>query len=217
MRPTRRICGCGRPLGVWKSTLLYCLAGLEPVSEGSVALLGREITRMGRNRLARLRRAHVGFVFQAYNLVPALNAIDNVALPGWLNRNRGARERAKVALQTVGLEEFARTLPERLSGGQQQRVAIARALASDAEIIFADEPTGALDSASGAVVLDRLRRLVDHDGRTVVMVTHDLEAASIADRVLVMRDGLVRVELTAPSSETILSALRDSAPARVRS
>lgn len=201
------------PSGSGKSTLLYCLAGLEPPTSGVLRLFGQDVSRLGRNGLARLRRDQIGFVFQAYNLIPAIDVLDNVALPGWLAKSRGARRRAKEVLKRLGVEELSRSFPEHLSGGQQQRVAIARAVASNARVVFADEPTGALDSAAGAVVLDSLRNLVDHEGRSVVMVTHDLEAASIADRVVVMRDGKISAELNRPSSETILRELQASHPA----
>lgn len=202
------------PSGSGKSTLLYCLAGLEQPTSGVLSIFGQDTSRFGRGGLARLRRDQIGFVFQSYNLVPTLNVLDNVSLPGWLASSRGARRRARNALRQLGIEELCRSMPDQLSGGQQQRVAIARAIASNARIIFADEPTGALDSGAGEIVLNLLRKLVDDEGRSVVMVTHDLEAAGIADRVVVMRDGRIRIELERPSAETLLRELEASRPAK---
>jgi len=203
------------PSGSGKSTLLYCLAGLEPVSSGQVSLFGRDLATPGRNEQARLRRDRVGFVFQAYNLIPSLTAEENVGLPGRLARRRGASSSARAALEAVGLSSRGRFLPGKLSGGQQQRVAIARVLASGAAVVFADEPTGALDTRTGEHVLGLLRDAASGE-RSVVMVTHDLEAASRADRVLVLRDGVIHAELAAPSSAAVLDAVRaagEEAPA----
>lgn len=194
------------PSGSGKSTLLYCLSGLEPCDSGGVALMGRPLVGLGRGGLARLRRDHVGFVFQAFNLIPSLSARENVALPARLAR-RGIRA-ADVdrALADVGLTDRARHLPGRLSGGQQQRVAIARVLATRPDIVFADEPTGSLDTTSGSHILRLLRRVAEGT-RSVVIVTHDLEAASLADRVLVLRDGAIHAELLNPTPGQVLEAV----------
>ena len=200
------------PSGSGKSTLLYCLSGLESPTSGEVELLGRSLPELGRRGLTRLRRGHVGFVFQAYNLLPSLTARENVALPLRLAGVRGeeAERAVDVALDAVGLTDRARHRPAALSGGQQQRVAIARVLAVRPELVFADEPTGALDTAAGRQVLDLLRAVAD-EGRSVVMVTHDVSAAALADRVLVLRDGAVHKELFRPSPEHVFAALATAA------
>jgi len=194
------------PSGSGKSTLLYCLSGLEKPTAGSVHLAGEDVTRMGRSAVAAVRRKHVGFVFQSYNLIPSLNARENVALPARLARTPISRAEADHALAQVGLDDRGSHKPSELSGGQQQRVAVARVLVARPAIVFADEPTGALDTTSGAEVL-RLLRAVTTDARSVVMVTHDLEAAALADRVLVLRDGLIHSELRTPTPEAVLEAM----------
>ena len=195
------------PSGSGKSTLLYCLAGLEPLHSGKVELFGQDLASLGRNRLAKMRRDRIGFVFQSYNLIPSLTAAENAGLPGRLSRRRGAAEAARDSLRAVGLSERMRFLPGKLSGGQQQRVAIARVLASGASLVFADEPTGALDTRSGKQVLELLRETAA-GGRSVVLVTHDLEAAARADRVLVLRDGQIHAELITPTVEEVLESVR---------
>jgi putative ABC transport system ATP-binding protein len=203
------------PSGSGKSTLLYCLAGLEPVTAGTVKLLDRDVAVLRRNALAKLRRDRVGFVFQSYNLIPSLTAAENAGLPARLARRRGAAAAARESLRAVGLADRDRFLPGKLSGGQQQRVAIARVLASGASLVFADEPTGALDTRTGEQVLSLLREAAAGQ-RSVVMVTHDLEAASRADRVLVLRDGVIHAELLHPTSDEVLDAVRaagEEAPA----
>ncbi|WP_166983000.1 ABC transporter ATP-binding protein [Paramicrobacterium fandaimingii] len=194
------------PSGSGKSTLLYCLSGLEPYDAGSVELLGRELSGLSRGGLAELRRDHVGFVFQSYNLIPSLSARENVALPARLARRRTAKRDVDGALAAVGLTDRARHRPSALSGGQQQRVAIARVLAMYPDIVFADEPTGSLDTATGASVLGLLRDAASGP-RSVVLVTHDLEAAARADRVLVLRDGLIHAELQSPAPEQVFDAV----------
>ena len=180
------------PSGSGKSTLLYCLSGLEAADSGSIQMMGTQMVHAGRNALSRTRRDHVGFIFQSYNLIPSLSAGENVSLPARLaGRGRG------------------KSRPGDLSGGEQQRVAIARALAGGADVIFADEPTGALDSRNGRAVLSMLRRIADDPKRSVVMVTHDLEAASMADRILVLRDGQVAREMGRSTPAQILAALED--------
>ncbi|GIF23584.1 putative ABC transport system ATP-binding protein [Actinoplanes tereljensis] len=196
------------PSGSGKSTLLYCMSGLEPATSGSVRILGTPIGPLSRSALARLRRDHLGFVFQSYNLIPSLSARDNVALPARLARRGISAADVDRALAEVGLADRAAARPSALSGGQQQRVAIARALALRPDVVFADEPTGALDTAAGVQVLDLLGKVVA-DGRSVVMVTHDLQAAARADRVLVLRDGALHRELARPTAAGIFAAMGD--------
>jgi putative ABC transport system ATP-binding protein len=191
------------PSGSGKSTLLQCAAGLDRPTSGSVRLGDTELTALSERRLTLLRRERIGFVFQSYNLLPSLTAEQNVVLPLRLaghRISRTARARARDALDRVGLGERARHRPAQLSGGQQQRVALARALITRPEVLFADEPTGALDSRTGREVLVLLRSLVDTEGRTIVMVTHDPVAASYADRVVFLVDGRVHGELTGASA-----------------
>ncbi|MFT3799378.1 ABC transporter ATP-binding protein [Microbacterium sp.] len=194
------------PSGSGKSTLLYCLSGLEPYDSGAVRLAGRGLGKLGRGRLAALRREHVGFVFQSYNLIPSLTARENIALPARLARRGASRAAIDQTLAEVGLTGRGRHRPGQLSGGQQQRVAIARVLAMRPDIVFADEPTGSLDTSTGTDVL-RLLRASAGEGRSVVVVTHDLEAAALADRVLVLRDGLIHSELRHPRPEQVLEAI----------
>lgn len=198
------------PSGCGKSTLLFCLAGLDPVTTGSVQLLGEDLQRLRAGALARLYRDRVGFVFQSYNLVSALNARENVVLPQRLAGQRADLNHADAILTELGLAERTRTGVARLSSGEQQRVALARVIANSPDLVFADEPTGALDSASSRLVLGKLRDHADGE-RTMVMVTHDLDAASLADIVLVMRDGVLTHSLTGATSTQILHALEGSA------
>lgn len=195
------------PSGSGKSTLLHCAAGLERPTSGMVWLAGQDIGRLSETRLTRLRRARVGFVFQALNLVPALNVRENVVLPLRLSHASWDRRRPDEILRRVGLEDRARHRPAELSGGEEQRVAIARALAARPEVIFCDEPTGALDSSTAADVLGLLREAVDADRQTVVMVTHDPVAASYADRVLFLADGRIVGDVGAPGVEAIAERL----------
>lgn len=194
------------PSGSGKSTLLYCLSGLMRPSSGEVVLAGTPLERASRAQAARLRAAHVGFVFQQYGLVESLSVEENVLLPARLAGRRESRRHALEALARVGMDRFRGCRPQDLSGGEQQRVAIARALAARPDAVFADEPSGALDIENGHVVLDLLRKIAD-EGGAVVLVTHDLEAASRADRVIVLRDGRVGDELGHASPREILSAL----------
>lgn len=191
--------------GSGKSTLMYCLAGLERPDAGAIAVGGERIDRASPARLARLRRDRIGFVFQSYNLIPSLTVQENVALPARLARR--SRPDTAAALAAVGLSGHERKRPGALSGGQQQRVAIARVLAAKPPIVFADEPTGALDSATGADVLNLLRSYAGGD-RSVVLVTHDLDAAARADRTIVLRDGAIVEVLHRPSALEILAATR---------
>lgn len=194
------------PSGSGKSTLLQCLSGLDAPSSGTVRVDGTDLATLRGDALAAFRRAHLGFVFQSYNLIPALTASENVALPLRLTTGRVDRTVVRNALEAVGLTAVARHRPGQLSGGQQQRVAIARTMVSEPDVVFADEPTGALDSESGARVLELLRGSAS-GRRSVVMVTHDLEAAALGDRVLVLRDGRLHRELVAPSVADVLTAV----------
>jgi putative ABC transport system ATP-binding protein len=191
------------PSGSGKTTLLQCAAGLDRPDGGAVRIGATDLAGLSERRLARLRRRRVGFVFQSFNLLPSLTAAQNVILPLRLAGERPRRRVARDALARVGLGDRARHRPAQLSGGQQQRVAIARALVTEPEVIFADEPTGALDRRSARDVLDMLRDATDRDGRTLVMVTHDPIAAAIADRVVFLADGQIADELAAPRAETV--------------
>ncbi|MFI5527865.1 ABC transporter ATP-binding protein [Kitasatospora sp. NPDC051853] len=179
------------PSGSGKSTLLHCAAGLERPTGGTVLVAGTDLGPLGEHELTLLRRERIGFVFQSFNLVSSLTAEQNVALPLRLAGRRPDRAAVRAALAEVGLADRAGHRPAELSGGQQQRVAIARALVTGPEVLFADEPTGALDTASSREVLALLRGAVDRHGRTVVMVTHDPVAAAVADRVVFLADGRV--------------------------
>jgi putative ABC transport system ATP-binding protein len=196
------------PSGSGKSTLLYCLAGLEEVTGGRVVIGGAELSAMNDDQLTRLRRDRVGFVFQAYNLVPTLNALENITLPLDIAGRAPDPELLDAVLDAVGLRDRLRHRPAQLSGGQQQRVACARALVARPEIVFADEPTGNLDSRAGTGVLELLRRAVDEIGQTVAMVTHDPVAASHTDRVLFLADGRIGDELARPTVERVLERMK---------
>jgi putative ABC transport system ATP-binding protein len=191
------------PSGSGKSTFLQCAAGLDRPTAGSVLLAGEDITGLSENKLTKLRRTRIGFVFQSFNLLPSLTVQQNVLLPQRLAGHRPDRRRAAAVLAQVGLERHARRRPGELSGGQQQRVAIARALVTRPEVVFADEPTGALDTGTAREVLALLRRAVDGAGATVVMVTHDPVAASYAHRVVFLADGALAGELSAPDPAAV--------------
>lgn len=195
------------PSGCGKSTLLHCLAGLDQPSEGKISILGKELTAMTPAARAAFRAAQVGFVFQDYNLISSLSVADNVALVGQLRGKIISREEIQTALKTVGIDHRAALKPHQLSGGERQRVAIARVLANRTPLIFADEPTGALDIESGAKVLGWLRSLTEQ-GSSVVMVTHDIHAAALADQVLVMQDGAVMTTLRGGDPHAITSAMQ---------
>jgi putative ABC transport system ATP-binding protein len=195
------------PSGSGKSTLLHCAAGLERPTSGSVWLAGQDLGRLSETRVTRLRRSSVGFVFQAFNLVPALTVRENVLLPLRLAHARWDSGWPDEIIRRVGLEDRVRHRPAELSGGQEQRVAIARALVTRPEVIFCDEPTGALDSGTAADVLGLLREAVDTGGQTVVMVTHDPVAASYADRVLFLADGMIVDDVAAPGARAIAGRL----------
>ena len=191
------------PSGSGKTTLLQLAAGLDKPTRGEVHLGDRSLGELRERALARLRRERIGFVFQSFNLLAALTAEQNVALPSRLAGRRLRRGAVRDTLHSVGLGERARHRPAELSGGQQQRVAIARALVGEPDVVFADEPTGALDTRAGREVLALLRTTVDAGGRTLVMVTHDPSAAAWADRVVFMADGRLAGELDAPTAEAV--------------
>jgi putative ABC transport system ATP-binding protein len=196
------------PSGSGKSTLMHCAAGLDTATSGTILLGGSDLTRMSDTALIRLRRDRIGFVFQAFNLLPTLTAAQNIVLPLELaGRRPDPRWYAQIT-SVLGVTGRLHHLPAQLSGGQQQRVACARALLSLPEVIFADEPTGNLDSRTGAEVLGFLQRCAREFGQTVVMVTHDPVAASYADRVVLLSDGSLAGELTDPTADTVLDALR---------
>ncbi|GLH98125.1 ABC transporter ATP-binding protein [Phytohabitans aurantiacus] len=195
------------PSGSGKSTLLQCAAGLDRPTAGRVFIAGTDLTGLSENRRTLLRRDLVGFVFQSFNLMPSLTATQNVELPIRLAGRRPDPEAVRTALAAVGLADRAGHRPAELSGGQQQRVAIARALAVHPRVLFADEPTGALDTATGHGVLRLLRDLVDRYGQTIVMVTHDPVAASFADRVLFLADGRIVDELVEPTAATVATRM----------
>jgi putative ABC transport system ATP-binding protein len=199
------------PSGSGKSTLMHLLAGLDRPTSGSVRIGGEEISSMPDRRLTKLRRAHIGFVFQSFNLLPTLSAEENVMLPLAIARARPAAADVERLLARVGLADRRHHKPAELSGGQQQRVAIARALIARPTVLFADEPTGNLDSAAGAAVLELLRDAVALDGQTTVMVTHDPRAAAAADRVLFLADGRIVGDLGEPSEDEVIAAMRDAA------
>ncbi|SEH00237.1 putative ABC transport system ATP-binding protein [Nonomuraea solani] len=191
------------PSGSGKSTLLQCASGLDRPQSGAVRIAGRDITRLPEKELAVLRRDRIGVIFQAFNLVPSLTAWQNVILPSRLARRRPDPAHVRELLRRVGLAGRESHRPAQLSGGQQQRVAIARALLGRPDVLFADEPTGALDRSTGHEVLALLREAVDAFGQTVVMVTHDPEAAARADAVLFLTDGRVTEVLDRPSAAQI--------------
>jgi putative ABC transport system ATP-binding protein len=196
------------PSGSGKSTLMHCLAGLDTVTSGSVVIGGTELTGLSDRSLTLLRRNRVGFIFQSFNLLPALTAEQNILLPLELAGRRPDLRWFREVVDVLDLGDRLGHRPGELSGGQQQRVACARALITRPEAIFADEPTGNLDSRAGAEVLTFLRHCVRELGQTVIMVTHDPVAASYADRVVFLADGRVRGELLAPAVTEILDALK---------
>jgi putative ABC transport system ATP-binding protein len=196
------------PSGSGKSTLMHCLAGLDSVTRGEVYVGDTMITGLNDRGLTRLRRDQVGFVFQQFNLLPTLTAEENILLPLSIAGRKPDPQWFDTVIDTVGLRDRLRHRPTQLSGGQQQRVACARALVTRPDVIFADEPTGNLDSRSGAEVLAFLRNSVRDFGQTVVMVTHDPNAASYADRVIFLADGQIVDELTAPTADAVLDRLK---------
>ncbi len=196
------------PSGSGKSTLLHVLAGLDTPTGGRVFIGDIDLTTLNDKELTQLRRDRVGFVFQAYNLIPTLTAEENITLPLDIAGRDVDRSWFDTVVDTIGLRDRLRHRPTELSGGQQQRVAGARALVSKPEIIFADEPTGNLDSKSGAELLDFLRSAVDDHDQTIVMVTHDAHAAAHADRVVFLADGNIVQEMRSPTADTILDEIK---------
>jgi putative ABC transport system ATP-binding protein len=196
------------PSGSGKSTLMHCMAGLDPLTAGRAVIGGKDLSGFNDKQLTTLRRDEVGFVFQAFNLVPTLTAQENVMLPLLLAGRKGDQAWIESVIDAVGLRDRLRHRPSELSGGQQQRVAVARALASQPTIIFADEPTGNLDSRSGAEILSFMQRAVDELDQTIVMVTHDPVAASYADRIVFLADGKIVDEMLDPTAERVLDRMK---------
>jgi putative ABC transport system ATP-binding protein len=196
------------PSGSGKSTLMHCAAGLDELTSGSVVIDGVDITTLKDADLTKLRRDRIGFIFQSFNLIPTINALENITLPMTLAGRAPDKAWMDNVIRTVGLADRLTHRPSELSGGQQQRVAVARALASQPAIVFADEPTGNLDSRRGAEILSFMRTAVQDLGQTIVMVTHDPIAASYANRVLFLQDGKGVDELRDPNPDTVLARMR---------
>ncbi|MFF3495643.1 ABC transporter ATP-binding protein [Streptomyces sp. NPDC002795] len=196
------------PSGSGKSTLMHCVAGLDTFSSGSVRIGETELGSLKDKQLTKLRRDKIGFIFQAFNLLPTLTGLENITLPMDIAGRKPDKQWLENVIQMVGLSERLGHRPAQLSGGQQQRVAVARALASKPEIIFGDEPTGNLDSRSGAEVLGFLRNSVRELGQTVVMVTHDPVAAAYADRVVFLADGRIVDDMSDPSADSVLDRMK---------
>jgi len=205
---TGRLTAIMGPSGSGKSTLLHCLAGLDSLTSGSVYIGDTDLTTLSDKQLTLLRRDRVGFVFQAFNLLPTLSAEENITLPLALAGRRPDEAWLSALVSSLGIADRLRHRPSELSGGQQQRVASARAMVTRPELIFADEPTGNLDSKSATELLELTRAAVDGFGQTVVMVTHDPRAASYADRVVFLADGRIVNEIQAPSLDGILDVLK---------
>jgi putative ABC transport system ATP-binding protein len=201
------------PSGSGKSTLMHILAGLDKPTSGTVEISGTEITTLKDSDLTKLRRRHIGFVFQFFNLLPMLTAAENITLPLSIAGEKPDAEWFRGLIDKVGLSDRLHHRPSELSGGQQQRVAIARALVSRPTVLFADEPTGNLDSATGSEILTLMRDSVDSYGQTTVMVTHEPRAAAIADRILFLADGLIVRDLPGASQSEVLSTLNEIAAA----
>jgi putative ABC transport system ATP-binding protein len=196
------------PSGSGKSTLLHCVAGLDSLTSGRAFIGDVDLGTLDDNRLTKLRRERVGFVFQSFNLVPTLTAYENITIPLALAGHRGDRTWIDQVIDSIGLRDRLHHRPSELSGGQQQRVAVARALASRPQIIFADEPTGNLDSRSGAEVLSFMRRAVEQLQQTIVMVTHDPVAASYAERIVFLADGRIVDEMHHPTADLVLDRMK---------
>ncbi len=206
--PAGRFTAIMGPSGSGKSTLMHCLAGLDTLSSGKVLLGDVDLGALSDAQLTKLRRERVGFVFQSFNLVPTLTAAENITLPVRMAGAKPDRGWVDEVVRTVGLGDRLAHRPRELSGGQQQRVAVARALATRPAIIFADEPTGNLDSRAGAEVLHFMRQAVDDMGQTIVMVTHDPVAASYADRIVFLADGRIVDEMQQPTAERVLERMK---------
>ena len=196
------------PSGSGKSTLMHCLAGLDSLTSGSVRIGDIDLGTLDEKRLTMLRRDHVGFVFQSFNLVPTLTVAENIALPAALAGTKPDPSWLDVVIGAVGLGDRLRHRPDELSGGQRQRVAVARALATKPSVIFADEPTGNLDSTTGSEILDFMRDAVGSMGQTIVMVTHDPIAASYADRAVFLVDGRIAGDAPEPTAESVLEQMK---------
>jgi putative ABC transport system ATP-binding protein len=196
------------PSGSGKSTLMHCMAGLDRLTSGSAYIGQTDVAKVSEKHLTNMRRDQLGFIFQAFNLVPTLTALENITLPMDLAGKKPDKQWLQNVVQTVGLGDRLNHTPGELSGGQQQRVAVARALANRPDIIFADEPTGNLDSATGAEILAFMRQAVRELGQTIVMVTHDPVAASYSQRVVFLADGRITDELHDPTPDTVLDHMR---------
>lgn len=206
--PTGRFTAIMGPSGSGKSTLMHCVAGLDTLTSGQVLVGDVDLTSLSDKQLTQLRRDRIGFVFQAFNLIPTLNAIENITLPIDLAGRSPDQAWVDEVVRTVGLGDRLTHRPAELSGGQQQRVAVARALASRPDIVFADEPTGNLDSSTSGEILEFMRKAVDDLGQTIVMVTHDPNAASYAHHVLFLEDGRIVDEMADPTAERVLDRMK---------
>ncbi len=206
--PTNRFTAIMGPSGSGKSTLMQCVAGLDRLSSGEAYIGDVELSTLDKTQLTLLRRDRLGFIFQQYNLIPTLTAEENILLPLTLAGQDADRQWFDTIVSTVRLTDRLGNLPSQLSGGQQQRVAVARALVPRPDIIFADEPTGALDSSTGTEILGFMRRAVDDAGQTIVMVTHDPHAASYADNVLFLADGQIIDEMASPTTDRVLDRMK---------
>jgi len=196
------------PSGSGKSTLMHCIAGLDALTEGNVFIGDTDLSQLNDKEITKLRREKIGFIFQSFNLIPTLNAYENITLPLTLGKKSGDDAWIKQVIDTISLKDRLDHRPSELSGGQQQRVAVARALATQPELIFADEPTGNLDSKSGSDILKFMRRAVTDLKQTIVMVTHDAVSASYADRIVFLADGHVAGEMFEPTPEKVLDYLK---------
>lgn len=196
------------PSGSGKSTLMHCLAGLDGATSGTIYLADQEITKLNDKKLTLVRRNKVGFIFQSFNLMPTLNAYQNIVLPVQLAGHKIDNDLLQHIVQSLGLEERLKHLPAELSGGQQQRVAIARALITQPEVIFADEPTGALDSKNARQLLSYLQQCSRDLGQTIIMVTHDPIAASYADRALILSDGQIVSDMSDPTTDGVMEFMK---------
>jgi putative ABC transport system ATP-binding protein len=206
--PSGRFTAIMGPSGSGKSTLMQCVAGLDRLTSGQAYIGDVELSRLGKTDLALLRRDRLGFIFQQYNLIPTLTAKENILLPLTLAGRPPDEAWFDSIVGTVGLRDRLGNRPSQLSGGQQQRVAVARALVSRPQIVFADEPTGALDSRTGTEILTFMRQMVDQTGQTIVMVTHDAHAASFADNVLFLADGRIIDEMPNPTADRVLDRMK---------
>ena len=206
--PTQQFTAIMGPSGSGKSTLMQCVAGLDRLTSGEAFIGETALSRLNKTDLTLLRRDRLGFIFQQYNLIPTLSAKENILLPLTLAGEQPDQAWFDTIVQTVGLANRIDNLPSQLSGGQQQRVAVARALVPRPDIVFADEPTGALDSRTGMEILSFMREAVDNSGQTIVMVTHDPHAASYANNVLFLADGQIIDEMPNPTAERVLDRMK---------